>query len=146
MFEEIFSVCKMIKLIHKRTWISDVQSSDFCPDGSHECTNAKMPSCQDRTIQCLDPLPVPVGLIKQFENPDDVITDHSIGAKYTYTCQNEGKVPLLYLSLGCHIYIHPQNVANHCDLNHVKWVCKSRLSQNNHCFFFRCLLFLVNLD
>ncbi len=87
----------MIKLFQKkspyskRTWVSDVLSSEFCPDGSRECPNAKLPNCQDRTIQCLDPLPVPVGLIKHFDNPDDVINDHSIGAKYSYTCQNEGK-------------------------------------------------------
>ncbi len=47
------------KYLNLSTWISDVDSVDFCPDGSMECSNANLPRCQDRTIQCLEELPAP---------------------------------------------------------------------------------------
>ena len=73
-----------------RTWSSTVDSSNFCVDGTHECLNAKLPLCQDRTIQCLDSLPNPTGLIKTDKTDNNTLNSHSLGAKFSYTCQTPG--------------------------------------------------------
>jgi hypothetical protein len=73
-----------------RTWTTDVASSTFCPDGSKACVNAKLAQCQDRTIQCLDPLPDVSGLIKKDITDNSTLNSHSLGAKFSYTCQTKG--------------------------------------------------------
>jgi hypothetical protein len=67
-----------------------VDATDFCPDGSLECVNAKLARCQDRTIQCLDPLPTPNGLIMKDITDNTTLNSKSLGAKFKYTCQTAG--------------------------------------------------------
>ena len=72
------------------TWVSSVNTSNFCPDGSQECSDANLPRCQDRTIQCQDQLPVPDGLVQTYIENNETLNDHSFGSKYKYTCKNSG--------------------------------------------------------
>ena len=86
--------------MYSRTWISDVKSKTFCPDGSNECTDPYMPSCQDRTIRCLDELPIPPGFVKAYiardvndtTNATKSLFDNTPGAQYRFACQDPGKI------------------------------------------------------
>ena len=73
-----------------RTWLSDVATDNFCPGGGRECVNAKLAKCQDRTIQCLEQLPTPTGLIKKDMTSNETLNSHSLGAKFSYTCSIGG--------------------------------------------------------
>ena len=73
-----------------RTWTSDVESEAFCADGSKACVNAKLATCQDRTILCLDKLPVSSGLVKKDVTENTTLNNFSLGAKFSYTCQTPG--------------------------------------------------------
>ncbi len=44
-----------------RTWSNEMGSKYFCQDESQACLTPNFPKCQDRTISCLDPLPLPSG-------------------------------------------------------------------------------------
>ncbi len=72
------------------TWVSFVNTSNFCPDGKLECSDANLPRCQDRTIQCQDQLPVPDGLVLTYIENNETLNDHSFGSKYKYSCKNSG--------------------------------------------------------
>ena len=89
------------------TWTSEVDSGAFCPDGSKSCVNARLPACQDRSILCLDKLPVSSGLVKKDVTENTTLNNFSLGAKFSYTCQTPGNLNLLPLLFGdIHILRH----------------------------------------
>ena len=79
-----------IKMLCFSTWTSEVDSGAFCPDGSKSCVNARLPACQDRSILCLDKLPVSSGLVKKDVTENTTLNNFSLGAKFSYTCQTPG--------------------------------------------------------
>ena len=67
-----------------------------------ECVNPKLPDCEDRTVKCLDALPLP----DDMDVTNNTITSgagatakdsQSMGAKFTYKCKKPGKKK--YISL-----------------------------------------------
>jgi hypothetical protein len=70
--------------------MSDVATDTFCPGGARDCLNAKLAKCQDRTIQCLEALPVPSGFIQTDITTNETLNSHSLGAKFSYTCATNG--------------------------------------------------------
>lgn len=74
------------------TWVSDVLSEDFCRDKTQNCQNFKMPDCQDRTVLCLQELPLPEDMIRTNLTSNETLHGYSLGAKYSYSCVEDGWV------------------------------------------------------
>ena len=53
---EISAICTK-----NSTWMTADNEKIFCKDGSLECEMPILPDCQDRTILCLESLPIPDG-------------------------------------------------------------------------------------
>ena len=55
-----------IECTNNSTWVmlSEIETTDFCSDGSLKCSHPKLPNCQDRTVLCMEPLPVPADMIQ----------------------------------------------------------------------------------
>ena len=55
-----------IECTNNSTWLmlSEIETTDFCSDGSLQCSHPKLPNCQDRTVLCMEPLPVPADMIQ----------------------------------------------------------------------------------
>ena len=53
---EISAICTK-----NSTWMTTDSGKIFCKDGSLECEMPILPDCQDRTILCLESLPIPEG-------------------------------------------------------------------------------------
>ena len=94
---EILKLVLTVHVFTSRTWLSTIESADFCPGGSNQCVNAKLANCQDRTIQCLATLPTPDGMIKKDITDNSTLNSHSLGAKFQYTCQTDGKYFVLII-------------------------------------------------
>ena len=81
-----------------RTWLSEVQGTkEFCTGGLKECVNPKLPDCEDRTVKCLDPLPMPDGMTRDNNtvstgSAPTAMDSQSRGAKFTYRCERPGWV------------------------------------------------------
>ena len=84
-----------------RTWISNVTSDLFCVGGAEDCTHPLLPNCEDRTIKCLDPLPLPEDMDQENKSSKDVFDSQSYGAKFTYKCKEPGKLPFKFTKLQC---------------------------------------------
>ena len=65
---------------------------DFCKDGSNECRTPKFPNCQDRTILCLEDLPIPNGLVKIDLTTNVTLHSFAYGANHSYSCEEDGFV------------------------------------------------------
>lgn len=74
------------------TWFSEVDSQDFCADGSNECPTATMPNCQDRTILCKEELTIPNGMTQLNTTSNTTLHGSSLGASYEYGCETDGWV------------------------------------------------------
>ena len=72
------------------TWVTKDSEEIFCRDGSLECTVPILPDCQDRTIMCLDELPIPEGLVQLNVSSNQTLHSNSLGASYEYSCEDEG--------------------------------------------------------
>ena len=62
---------------------------DFCKDGSNECRTPKFPNCQDRTILCLEDLPIPNGLVKIDLTTNVTLHSFAYGANHSYSCEED---------------------------------------------------------
>ena len=74
------------------TWVSDVESLTFCKDGSSECGLPRLPDCEDRTILCLNELPIPNDMVQLNVSSNDTLHGFSYRAEYEYSCQREDYV------------------------------------------------------
>ena len=74
------------------TWVTEIESATFCSDETLECAQPRMPDCQDRTILCLDELPIPKGLLQVNVSSNETLHGFSIGAAYEYSCEEDGFV------------------------------------------------------
>ena len=73
------------------TWYSEKIShltAEFCDGGTESCVSPLMPQCEDRTILCLDELLTYDDMNVRNLTGNDTLHDHSIGAKYEYTCKD----------------------------------------------------------
>ena len=73
-------------------WLTQDSEKIFCSDGSQECAMPIFPDCQDRTILCLDELPIPKGLQQVNITSNETFSGTSFGAAYEYSCEEEGFV------------------------------------------------------
>ena len=76
-----------------RTWYSEKISDltvEYCPGGMDECVNPVRPNCEDRTILCLDDLPLYDDMNQKNLTGNDTLHERSLGAKYEYSCKNAG--------------------------------------------------------
>ena len=71
------------------TWTSEVNSVTFCDDGTNECVLPRLPNCQDRTILCLDELPLPEDMIQTNVTSNLTLHGYSLNASYEYSCKND---------------------------------------------------------
>ena len=65
------------------------KTTEFC-NGVDECFAPKIPNCEDRTILCLDQLPVYEDMIQTNLTSNDTLYQNSLGAKFGYSCKNPG--------------------------------------------------------
>ena len=82
-----------------RAWMTTASTSTFCPDSSHECLNAKLATCQDRTIQCLDPLPSPAGIVRKDVTDNTTLNSQSLSAKFSFKCLTPGELSKTSIAL-----------------------------------------------
>ena len=74
------------------TWTTESVSSDICRDGSLNCEFPKMPNCQDRTVLCLDDLPIPADMVQTNLTTNETLHGYSLNAHYAYSCATDGFV------------------------------------------------------
>ena len=70
--------------------------------GKEECVKPLSPNCEDRTILCLDELPVYDDMVQTNLTGNDSLHEFSLGAKFSYKCKNDGKnmvntYPMVYM-------------------------------------------------
>ena len=79
-----------------RTWLSEgisKETQEYCQTqhgGIDECVKPKAPSCEDRTVICLEELPLYDEMIIRNLTGNDTLHEHSLGAKYEYSCKDTG--------------------------------------------------------
>ena len=79
-----------------RTWLSEgisKETQEYCQTqhgGIDECVKPKAPSCEDRTVICLEELPFYDEMIIKNLTGNDTLHEHSLGAKYEYSCKDTG--------------------------------------------------------
>ena len=79
-----------------RTWLSEgisKETQEYCQTqhgGVDECVKPKAPSCEDRTVICLEELPLYDEMIIKNLTGNDTLHEHSLGAKYEYSCKDAG--------------------------------------------------------
>ena len=61
------------------TWITETETTDFCRDGSQQCSHPKFPNCHDRTVLCLDTLPIPEDMIQVNQTSNNTLHSYAIG-------------------------------------------------------------------
>ena len=75
-----------------RLWHSEgisEKTEEFC-NGNDECAEPVIPNCEDRTILCLDTLPIYEDMIQTNLTSNDTLYQNSLGAKFGYSCKNPG--------------------------------------------------------
>ena len=87
-----FTTSIQITCTDNSTWITDTITTDFCRDGTQQCEFPKLPDCNDRTVLCLDKLPLPDDMIRTNLTTNETLHLQSIGAKYSYACLEDGFV------------------------------------------------------
>ena len=71
------------------TWKHDSFTAELCPDGSKNCLYPDYPSCQDRTVHCLDELNIPSDMKRIRIKSNDTADDTKLGTTYLYSCVND---------------------------------------------------------
>jgi hypothetical protein len=77
-------------------------------------SNSRMPNCQDRTIQCLEKLPVNSGLKSKDVTPNTTLNSHSLTAKFAYTCKIDGMYTCVHLHTLAYTCVHLRTLAYTC--------------------------------
>merc|ERR1719510_2712790 len=74
------------------TWMTETVSTEICRDGSLNCQFPKIPNCQDRTVLCLDDLPIPADMVQTNLTTNETLHGYSLNAHYAYSCATDGFV------------------------------------------------------
>ena len=72
--------------------MTETTSTDICRDGSLNCQFPKMPNCHDRTVLCLDELPIPADMVQANLTTNETLHGYSLNAHYAYSCVEDGFV------------------------------------------------------
>ena len=75
------------------------KTEEFCNGLIDECVEPRIPNCEDRTILCLDTLPIYEDMIQTNLTTNDTLYQNSLGAKFGYSCKNPGITLSLYYYL-----------------------------------------------
>ena len=103
LFDQV-NIQLLIKYVF-RTWAAtgitaDTQGTDgteeFCARANeYECVSPNMPSCEDRTVVCdLSEIKQKEGLTLTDNTANNTRNNGSFGAKFTYGCEQDGKLVL----------------------------------------------------
>ena len=71
------------------TWKHDSFTTELCQDGSQNCLYPDYPSCQDRTVHCLEELTIPSDMKRIRIKSNITEDDTKLGTTYLYSCIND---------------------------------------------------------
>jgi hypothetical protein len=105
-------------------------------------SNSRMPNCQDRTIQCLEKLPVNSGLKSKDVTPNTTLNSHSLTAKFAYTCEIDGMYTCVHLHTLAYTCVHLRTLAYTCvHLHTLAYTCVHLRTLAYTCIHLRTLAY-----